>query len=478
MDTKQDISELGIRIYSFNGNVWDKTIIDSKNVKECYFIEDIFSYTLTGKLIFEDTTGILDTGGLVSGTSVWIFYGDGVVNNSDNPVNSSIEFKIYRINKITPNRADKFKNTSNNNIIELILVEPHFFNLIGQKYSKSWYDGDRGVSIPNIMENILTKMVGWDNSQILLDLDIISHKISGRDRMKFVMPYWTPLQALNWLNDRYAVSDTDGYGTLCYNTVSYENGEEVNHIKFDTLNKMLAQTVLLNDPGNGVFTLESGSPFDYNRILSYKIHGMDMFNNKQLRGGQVLGYNFEEKKLINELFQYSEFRTSGDKIEKYKEYFNNKSYSLADKITTLGNWTLLQSTNENIEDTETKIELTGESDPNVIRNLTINKWFKSYCMQNTLSIVVKGHESRHVGALINIKWPPTNSTTASYNQNLHGNYLIKSVTHHWSENNKPFYKQKLNLIKNAYNYDNITSDICYESNKKNVQTTSSVIGSS
>jgi len=35
------------------------------------------------------------------------------------------------------------------------------------------------------------------------------------------------------------------------------------------------------------------------KILGYQINGTDMFNNRQLRGGQYLGYNFNTKKLIN-----------------------------------------------------------------------------------------------------------------------------------------------------------------------------------
>lgn len=44
--------------------------------------------------------------------------------------------------------------------------------------------------------------------------------------------------------------------------------------------------------------------------------------------------------------------------------------------------------------------------------------------------------------------------------------MIKSVTHHFDVNNKPFYKQKLCLIKNAYSYDDINDDMLYKSPKQ------------
>ena len=69
-------------------------------------------------------------------------------------------------------------------------------------------------------------------------------------------------------------------------------------------------------------------------------------------------------------------------------------------------------------------------------------------MQQTLSIVTPGHEDRYSGGTIEIEWPSM-SNKEFYNKGFHGNYLVKSVTHFFT-NYEPIYQQKMILIKNAY----------------------------
>jgi len=467
-ETNQKRSILEVDIQSpISGINADKQEINASDIIECYIIEDIFAYCLTGKLIFNDVNGLLDVGGLIAGTFVWIRYGDGIINDSDNNAMTLIPFIIHRINKITPKIPNKQKDMSNANLIELSLVEPHFNRLIGQTYSRSW---DKKTSIEDMIKTILEKMVGWDAIKIVLDGDDVKNTDSFISN-GFTIPYWTPLQTLNFLMDRFGDN-----GICCYSSIDWSNEDKEIEgwkrwgaiINIKSLNDMLKQTELLNDPGKGIYKIDSALLYDYNKILSYQIDGTDMFNNRQLRGGGYLGYNFDKKKIINEKFQYS---LSG-----------NGNNTLADKITTLGKWTLLQGTEQKeslntqneelydvLIDSRTKNILTGETDKDIIMKIVQNNFIKSYCMQNTMSIIVKGHESRRCGKMIEIQWPPTDSTTSSYNPNLHGNYLIKSVTHHWATENKPFYKNKLVLIKNSYNYNGINSDILYESQDQNIK---------
>lgn len=129
----------------------------------------------------------------------------------------------------------------------------------------------------------------------------------------------------------------DEYGFCCYNSIDDPGGGWGSLIKLDCLENLLTQDTLLKDPGEGIFKLESGSSIDYNRVLSYQMSGVDTFNNKQLRGGHVMGYDFERKKLIDEKFQYSGTSKSGD------------INTLADKVTTLGKWTLLKGTSDVVD---------------------------------------------------------------------------------------------------------------------------------
>jgi hypothetical protein len=58
---------------------------------------------------------------------------------------------------------------------------------------------------------------------------------------------------------------------------------------------------------------------------------------------------------------------------------------------------------------------------------------------------------------------------------MNGLYLIKSITHHFSPKGKPAYKQKVGLIRNAYNYDEISKRLLYPSNKINTTQPTGII---
>jgi len=183
---------------------------------------------------------------------------------------------------------------------------------------------------------------------------------------QFTMPYWTPLQAINWLLER-SNSGEDQYGLCCFSTIDedsdYTNvGGLETQVKVKSLALMLSQADLLRDPGEGVFTHQSIASYDYNSILSYESSGLDMFPTRHLRGQHTLGYNYSTKKLIDEKFQYSPASGDGSDINTF-----------ADKISVLGSFTLLMGTEDSeLDDTESNVSISGESDSDIIKNITYN----------------------------------------------------------------------------------------------------------
>lgn len=76
-------------------------VIDGKEVsvmtaeiEQLYFIEDIFSYSVVGKLQFNDRQGILEFGPLTGNEKIGIIY--GVAEDTERV------FDIYKINRIIP----------------------------------------------------------------------------------------------------------------------------------------------------------------------------------------------------------------------------------------------------------------------------------------------------------------------------------------------------------------------------------------
>jgi hypothetical protein len=134
----------------------------------------------------------------------------------------------------------------------------------------------------------------------------------------------------------------------------------------------------------------------------------------------------------------------------------------------LGDWTLLPSSdNSLLDDSSVNITYEGDDNENILKNIFLNNWIKNYCVQNTLNITVMGNEYRKIGKLINIIWPSSYTEKEIFNANLSGTYLIKSVTHYFSPNISTIFQQKLNLVKNAYNFNNIPETLLQKSDKKN-----------
>ncbi|MBD3320693.1 MAG: hypothetical protein GF350_06320 [Chitinivibrionales bacterium] len=130
--------------------------------------------------------------------------------------------------------------------------------------------------------------------------------------------------------------------------------------------------------------------------------------------------------------------------------------------TVLGNKTLFPD----YSNTDTQFINVQESDPTLIDNIYHNHWIKKYDIQQTFGIVVRGHENRYCGGMIEIIWPSKNMETEIYNKNLGGYYIIKSITHSFSGYGTPAYKQKMVLIKNGY--EDSDARALLKSTRKNV----------
>jgi len=430
--------EFSIGITTNDNTRW----LNNADVIECYFIEDLYAYMRTGKLTFIDKNGIMEFGSLVIGSTVDILFGEGTYDGSVGKDDTVVTLEIYKAQNITqssPNVDGK------QNVIELILVEPQFQNLTNQKYSRSWNQ----KKITTIMSDILEKMVGFD-------IDYITITDESDEIIDFTMPYWTPLQALNWLCNK---SSSDGkWGFCCYMRRDYDYNDIGKAIEIQTLESMFQSKDIIEDTNSGIYTLSSPLLYDYNKILSYEMSGVDLTSNKQIRGGHLTGYDFKRKKFLENIYQYSEGQ-------------DDIGESIVDNFTMLGDWTLFKGTEySTLKDADVDIQMIGDDDENIIKNVYFNNWVKRYSVQNMINIIVRGHESREVGKMITIKWPSIDEEKESYNSNLNGKYLIKSVTHFFEPNGKPSFKQKLGLMKNAYNYDEMDEKILLPSIKKNKST--------
>ena len=386
--------------------------LNNKDIKNFYFIEDIMSFCIVGKLVFDDMVGLFEFGPFTGNEKIHLIYGE----------DSDIirKFDIYKVNNITQNMGSQITSA---NTIELLIVDTTFMNLTNKKFSKSWKD----TKISSIVSDVATDMLDIEEFEEFED--------TNETLDYFYMPYWTPQETLLWLMRRGSSSQLGEAGYLFYNNTKGTN--------FVTLEKLLQQKKLMSSFGtgiskdNGMYVFESANLYLRNKILSWNISSIDLTGASVLKGSNRLGYNFETKTFINNSYDYS---TS---ISKY---------------TMLGKKTLFTD----ISDSTTRYVLDGESDSDIIDNIYYSRFIKKYCLQQCVSIVTRGCEGRYAGGMIEINWLSTSGKEKT-NLLLKGKYLIKSITHSFT-NGTPQYKNKMVLIKNAY------SDIHHKTLVKSVKT--------
>jgi len=230
------------------------------------------------------------------------------------------------------------------------------------------------------------------------------------------MPYWYPKQALTWLCRRGTSKITKQPGYLFYNNVKGTN--------FVTLDNLLQGT-----PSTGKTT---SVPYQFdkpdeayfpNKIINYSIQGVDNYQMTFLRGGFKHGYDFATKSLIRGQYEYAD---------------------LLRKTTVLGNRSLYSD----IGMPRADYVLEGEPNPDILDAMFISDWQKRYCLQQAVKIIVRGHESRFAGDMIDSEWASTEKNEI-WNKQMKGLYLVKSVTNQWGPT-RPGWVQKLVLLKNGY----------------------------
>jgi len=283
-----------------------------------------------------------------------------------------------------------------------------------KKYSKAW---DEGTKASEIVKDILKNMVEISDKSMEIEP-------SETTLDTFYMPYWTPADTIRWISDR--AKGTKGkcnYGYLLFPSSK-------KYLTYATLDNLLNNAE--SDPDTYIFET---TDLNYdNKILSWQQTGVDQMGIRELGGGQLLGYNYEEKDIIG--------------IEKDDSFVYTDAIK---KITTLGKSSLFDGfTIDNKSDIfNYTYEVTGESDKEVIKNIFYNNFIRRYSLQNMVQLLMVGHNRRYAGQKVNIQWPSATNNDI-YSSMDSGQYLIKSIMHTFDPLQTPFYLQTVTCIKNAY----------------------------
>lgn len=388
------------------GNV----ILDMKDVNLLYFIEDIFSPCIGGKIQFFDKYGMIELGPFTSSETITIKFG----TEKDEFENI---FHIYKVGNVQ--QLSDYESGSMS-LIELFFIDPMYYELTQKRYSVGWSNTTASDIIRSINTNLLLKY-NWDKFES--SVEILEN---------FYMPYWTPLEAIRWLMKRNSgvVSRNSGY-------LFYSNFRGLNFITIDNL---------LNKSANSEDQFKIGPTvnlLDKNKVLGWKIRGIDTLGIKKVKGATKFGFDSSTKSFITSQNTYD------DGVSKHR---------MLGKLSLFGA----------MGNSSVNISLDGDSDPLVLKNIFYNDFTKSYCNQLLLDLTVVGRSRRYCGSLVDLYWP--SSKKGDYTNKLfRGLYLVKSITHQFTARGKPTYIQKLVLIKNAYTDADIGKKIqLIKSSKRNL----------
>jgi hypothetical protein len=141
MNSQEDVRTFTLVINTARGLV----TIDSSDIIQFYFIEDIFSMSMTGKLIMKDNRGLVEFAPLTGNETLALSYGEEETIDK--------EFRIYSISKV-----DKLENVdpTGKNVIELFFTDKMFFPVHFLQFSKSWGP----MRITDVVKDIGEKMLG------------------------------------------------------------------------------------------------------------------------------------------------------------------------------------------------------------------------------------------------------------------------------------------------------------------------------
>lgn len=372
--------------------------ISGSDVLDFFFIEDIYAYSIIGKVTFVDKAGAMEFLPITGEEDIAIIYGIGETNQE-------LRFRIFSFGNVSQTGQVAGSAT---NVMEIYFVDPYFTNLTQKRFSRSWVNS--GIS--DIVEDITLNMVGRPET-------IVNLERSQEELSYFYMPYWTPMEAIMWLSKRASGEDSGTAGYLYYQTSLGMN--------YVTLDKLFQNKMVETDSTGNVLSYKPGAPGDLeyvNTIFGWEISPIDMSALSGIKGGHRLGYNFLNKALIDNKYIYS---------------------SSVSKYTMLGKRTLYPD----ISDETAKYSLEGDASSQLLDNIYYDEFVKRYSKQFAIIVTVRGNEKRYAGMIVDLQWPSSQKSEIIHKA-LEGKYLVKSITHSFTGRSHPPYQQKMVLLKNAY----------------------------
>lgn len=422
----------------------ESVVFRSSDVLEFYFIEDIFSLSVTGRCQIVDIKGAIErlenfTGDIALSIA---FYRVSSTSN----MKSEMQSKTFYIEKITALNLDATRKTK---VYQILFADLSYSIFNKLRFSYSW--GDIDIKPEQIVEDLVKKLgkVPYKKNDKLWDPCKTKFQV-------YYSPFWNIRQNIQYLIPRIRSEKHDVSGYCFFISSDLKSNYEMN---FAPLEAMLSESSSIA-PYNKFDFYQAQKPtpgcnLDECKVSSWQVLSFDNVNYDAIAGATYFGYNQDRGK------------------QPYKCTFDYKMG--IEKTTILGSTSLF----EEVERVKVPSDASGNSlegdidpakpvhhymneEPEILENMWYDDWVKRYCQSQMIEVITLGSSYRKIGTLgelyipRNFEWKNMGDE-GSYGdptlQQLHprwsGKALIKSITHYFQAK-EPAYLQKCILIKNGY----------------------------
>ena len=389
---------------------------------ELDYFEDIYSNSISGKVVLSESIGLLSKTGLNGTESIKVRF----KKSKDHEEYIDRTFRVFSVSDRTLSKNYSFEKYVLEFCSEELFVSEQF------RISKSY----KGKIISDIIEDVMKNFLKVSGKSINIQ------KTTGT--YDFVLPNKKIFETINWLSS-YALPANGNVGA---DMLFFEN---VEGYIFASLQNLFNQSPVYQYSYNPKNITNLDMQYNLRTILKLEI--MDYFDslgslNKGLFSNRLLSIDTINRKKTTTDFDYNDYFGKSKSLNDYpvtNQYKNNVGktmYNPPDKNYESGTLRMVVS-----NQTGTRVDYIKNSPEDVPRDFFIEKSLPNRVAQiglanhTRLKITVPGNSDLHAGMTVNLKILNTNPLSGMNNPaagssnvrtddpHLSGKYLVSAIRH-------------------------------------------------
>jgi hypothetical protein len=411
-----DIVVEDIRLVSINGFEFDLR----KMMIAFTLYEDIYSNGLSGFVVITDSHNLAKNIPIIGQEEIRLTFKTPGVDN----VSRSVRLKVFKVsNQLHGNEGQVVT------LLKLELVSPFIQISNGMKLNRVI----RNMPYSEMVKTIYKDMVAIDGSLPPL---LFVEETAGKSSV--MIPYWSPLYAINWMSYRSTSKNDD----MASDYVFYQTLDGYNFQSLSSLKKAPAVYTYKNIPA-GSRDEKTGERLIERDLRSIMDHTISDVHDTLKRSS--LGM-YSSTQLVHEMTTKSYYRNDYS----YRDAFRKMAHLNEHRIVTYDN--PLQDTPAAYMKYHVKSHYSFRdvADANYVDRAWLRQAQMNLMNAFTMSIRVFGDTTLRVGNVINVEFAaPENKaqTKEETDRYLSGRYMVVSICHEYKES---IHEMLLTIVRDSY----------------------------